>query len=144
MTSMANVCRNNMTTPALNFKAEDGGSSSSISSNITPMQLEVAFEQPPPLPVNENLNYDNYGWPNSTMMFNDDDHLDLFANQLDDTVSEEPFSELWSWDNWPLSCTCNKHRCWGFLLANLISDNLSCTFCDVVVISYFSCNILPK
>ncbi|KAL4271286.1 hypothetical protein GQ457_13G017530 [Hibiscus cannabinus] len=100
MTSMGNVCRNNMTTPALNFEVEDGGSSSSISTNVPPMQLEVAFEQPRPLPLNDNLNYDNYGWSNSIMMFNDDDHLDLLANQLDDTVSEQPFSELWSWDNW--------------------------------------------
>ncbi|GMI91911.1 hypothetical protein HRI_002860400 [Hibiscus trionum] len=71
----------------LSFKGEDGGgSSSTISTNITPTQMEVAFEQPPSLPVNDNLNCDNYGWPNSNMMFNDDD--DLFADQLD-TVLEQ-------------------------------------------------------
>ncbi|KAK8704680.1 hypothetical protein V6N13_048297 [Hibiscus sabdariffa] len=99
MTSMENTCRNNMTTPSLSFEAEDGsggGGSSSISTNITPMQLEVAFEQPPSLPVNENLNYDNYCWSNSNIIVHDDD---LFADQLD-TVSEQPFSDLWSWDNW--------------------------------------------
>ncbi|KAK8548339.1 hypothetical protein V6N13_054856 [Hibiscus sabdariffa] len=98
-TSMENIFRNNTTAPSLSFEAEDGGgsSSSSISTNITPMQLEVAFEQPLPLPVNENLNYDNYGWSDSNMMFNDDG--DLFAVQLDDSLSEQPFSELWSWDN---------------------------------------------
>ncbi|GMI64382.1 hypothetical protein HRI_000107500 [Hibiscus trionum] len=82
----------------LSFKGEDGGgSSSTISTNITPMQLEVAFEQPPLLPVNDNLNCDNYGCLNSNMMFNDDD--DLFADQLD-TVLEQPFPDIWSWDGW--------------------------------------------
>ncbi|KAK8681402.1 hypothetical protein V6N13_053806 [Hibiscus sabdariffa] len=99
MTSMENTCINNTTTPSLSFEAEDGsGGSSSISVNITPMQLEVAFEQPPSLPVNENLNYDNYCWSNSDMIVHDDD-ADLFGDQLD-TLSEQPFSDLWSWDNW--------------------------------------------
>ncbi|KAK9033088.1 hypothetical protein V6N11_018126 [Hibiscus sabdariffa] len=101
MTSMENTCINNTTTPSLSFEAEDGsGGSSSISVNITPMQLEVAFEQPPSLPVNENLNYDNYCWSNSDMIFHDGDgDDDLFADKLD-TLSEQPFSDLWSWDNW--------------------------------------------
>ncbi|KAL4273627.1 hypothetical protein GQ457_13G018340 [Hibiscus cannabinus] len=101
MISMEDTFGNNMTTPSLCFEAEGGGggSSSSVSTNITRMQLEVALEQPPSLPVNENLNCDNYCWSNSNMIFHDGDgDDDLFADQLD-TLSEQPFSDLWSWNN---------------------------------------------
>ncbi|XP_012481594.1 NAC domain-containing protein 30 [Gossypium raimondii] len=82
------------------FEAKDGSSSSSNS--IAPMQLELAFEQPPLtqpiLPVNNdiNYNYDSYCWSNSNMMLYEDHQL---ADQLD-TLSEQPFSDLWSWDDY--------------------------------------------
>ncbi|KAE8714503.1 putative NAC domain containing protein 94 [Hibiscus syriacus] len=104
MTSTDNTCRNNMTPPLLNFEPEDGGSgnSRSISTNTTPMQVEFVSEQPPPLmqlplPVNENLNYDDYCWHNSNVMFDDDRHL-FAADQLESLSDDQPFSDLWSWD----------------------------------------------
>ncbi|KAE8730836.1 Ribosomal protein L12/ ATP-dependent Clp protease adaptor protein ClpS family protein [Hibiscus syriacus] len=105
MTSMENTCRNNTTPPLSSFEAEDGGggsSSSSISTNITPMQPEFGFQQLPPLmqlplPENDNLFYDNYCWLNSNIVLNDDDDY-VLADQLY-TLSEQPFSDLWSWDS---------------------------------------------
>ncbi|XP_040947575.1 uncharacterized protein [Gossypium hirsutum] len=82
------------------FEAKDCSSGSSNS--IAPMQLELAFEQPPLtqpiLPVNNDINYyyDNYCWSNSNMMLYEDHQL---ADQLD-TLSEQPFSDLWSWDDY--------------------------------------------
>ncbi|KAG8499906.1 hypothetical protein CXB51_006464 [Gossypium anomalum] len=90
----------NRKTLVTSFEAKDGSSSSSNSR--APMQLELAFEQPPLtqpiLPVNNDINYyyDTYCWSNSNMMLYEDHQL---ADQLD-TLSEQPFSDLWSWDDY--------------------------------------------
>ncbi|KAK8307947.1 hypothetical protein V6Z12_D02G021300 [Gossypium hirsutum] len=98
MTPMEKTLHSNNKTLLTSFEAKDG--SSSRSNSIAPMQLELAFEQPPLtqpiLPVSTDINYyyDSYCWSNSNIY---EDHQ--LADQLD-TLSEQPFSDLWSWDDY--------------------------------------------
>ncbi|XP_022761011.1 NAC domain-containing protein 83-like [Durio zibethinus] len=116
MTSMDNI-RNNAT-PLMSLEAGGCGGST----NINPMQLEFAFEEQQPLPVNND--YENEFWSNSRMIFDDQQQeLEQPFSSLDpsssmpiltpsydhdhfpqlDTQSEpreQPFPDLWSWENW--------------------------------------------
>ncbi|XP_022761010.1 NAC domain-containing protein 83-like [Durio zibethinus] len=112
MTSMENI-RNNAT-PLMSLEA--GGCSSST--NINPIQLEFAFEEQQPLPVNND--YENEFWSTSSIIFDDQQQelgqpsslLDASSSMLIVTPSygqghfalsdprEQPFTDLWSWENW--------------------------------------------